>query len=188
MTRHSEPWRAYHVLGHVHDCLTELDRDHALAQNADAIEAALWFHDAVYVPMRPDNEARSADLAAAALERGGVPAPLIATVRELVLDTRHDMDPDSDDGRLISDVDLAILGSDPDRFERYEQAIRREYSELPAPAYRMGRLAVLNAFLSRPALYFTDRFRERYEHAARANLERLREALRAPTFMAAEGE
>jgi len=188
VTRYCEPWRAYHVLGHIHDCLSELDRERGLARNPDAVEAALWFHDAVYVPMRPDNEARSADLAAAALERGGVAGPLIATVRELVLDTRHDLDPESDDGRLISDVDLAILGAEPARFERYEQAVRQEYSELPAPAYRMGRLAVLGSFVARRFLYFTDPFRERYEAAARANLDRLREALRAPTFTAAEGE
>ena len=176
------------MLAHINDCLAELDREQSAARNPDAVEAALWFHDAAYLPMRTDNEARSADLAVAALERGAVPQALVSTVRDLVLDTRHDVEPASDDGRLISDIDLAILAADQGRFDAYEQAIRREYSELPGPIYRSGRLAIIDSFLSGTTIYLTERFRSRYETAARTNLGRLREALRSPTFTAAEGE
>ena len=40
--------------------------------------------------------------------------------------TTHRAEPDDDDGRVILDVDLAILGQPRDAFDAYERAIREE--------------------------------------------------------------
>ena len=162
----------YHVLAHVLACLDELGRSRDLAQDADAVRAALWFHDAVWEPERPDNEEASAALADAALAGGGVPEARCGTVRALVLATRHDRVAELPDARLIADIDLAILGAGPDDYARYERAVRMEYGQLSDDAFAAGRAAFAAGMLARPRIYATERYFRRLEAAARANLAR----------------
>src|SRR5215468_6288583 len=56
--------RHYHDLAHI-EAMLDLMRAHeaALADPA-SVEAAIWFHDAVYDTRRHDNEQKSAELAA----------------------------------------------------------------------------------------------------------------------------
>ncbi len=140
------------------------------ADRPDEIEVAIWFHDAVYIPGRPDNEEASAALAGHALSEGGVEPAIRERVRALVLATRHTASPHGTDARLLADIDLVILGADPYRFGIYDRAIRREFQTLSDTEYRTGRAAVLRWFLARPSIYHTDTFRERYEATARANI------------------
>ena len=58
-----EPHRHYHGLDHLRDCLARLDESPATGMERDLAEAALWYHDVIYRPGAPDNEARSAELA-----------------------------------------------------------------------------------------------------------------------------
>lgn len=160
--RYSEPHRAYHTLAHVEHCLDEFEPVRATARDSVAVELALWFHDAVYRPRAGDNEARSADLV----------RPISRRAAELVLATRHAAPPEDPDAELVVDVDLAILGQPAERFDRYEEEIRREYAWVPGFLFRRRRAAVLRAFLDRPSIYRTPRFRARWEARARANLER----------------
>lgn len=175
--RWGEPHRAYHTPDHLRHCLAELDGEPAAGDDRDAVELALWFHDAVYEPRAKDNEERSAALLRRLLA-GRVPPVRVGRAAELVLATRHDQPaPGDPDGRLIVDVDLAILGAPPDRYARYEAAIRREYAWLPAPLWRRGRRQVLERFLGRGTIYLTPAFRARYESAARRNLRAALDAL-----------
>lgn len=64
--RHTEPWRAYHNLSHVEDCLDILRRDAAVEEPPD-IEVAILFHEVVYAIGATDSEERSAELARTAL-------------------------------------------------------------------------------------------------------------------------
>ena len=162
----------YHVLAHVLACLDELGRSRDLAQDADAVRAALWFHDAVWGPGRPDNEEASAALADAALADGGIPEARRRAVRALVLATRHDRVAELPDARLIADIDLAILGAGPDDYARYERAVRMEYGQLSDDAFAAGRAAFAAGMLARPRIYATERYFRRLEAAARANLAR----------------
>lgn len=179
IARYAEPWRHYHVISHIAECLKELDRARDGTDRPDELEAAIWFHDAVYVPGRPDNEEASAALADHALAEGGVEAAVRDRVRSLVLATRHTAIPHGNDARLLADIDLAILGADPYRFGTYDRAIRREFHTLSEADYRAGRAAVLRSFMARPSIYHTDPFRERYEAGARANIRTALAALEA---------
>jgi predicted metal-dependent HD superfamily phosphohydrolase len=177
---YAEPGRAYHTAEHIRDCLAELDLSRDLAQYPDQVEAALWFHDAVYRPGASDNEDQSAELARTALSMGAVPHEVADRTAALVLATRHAGVPNSPDEQLICDIDLSILGREPGIFDAFERQIRREYAWVPEPMYRRERSAVLSGFLRRRSIYQTDQFRHRYEALARANLERLIEKLGEP--------
>ncbi|WP_197446879.1 HD domain-containing protein [Tautonia plasticadhaerens] len=169
---YGEPARAYHSDRHIADCLAELDRSRALADRPAEVEAALWFHDAVYDPASPGNERRSVELARSVLGRCGVSGEVIARVAGLILVTSHEVGPAGRDETLMVDIDLSILGQPPGRFEEYGRQIRAEYAHVPEDAYREGRLRVLEGFASRPRIYRTAPFFERYEAGARANLAR----------------
>ena len=162
--------RHYHNAAHIAHCLAELDAAAAQVPDADALELALWFHDAVYDSRSASNETGSARWAADFLAASQAPRELRAEVVALILATRHQPGHLSPAQRWMVDIDLAILGSDRPRFSVYEQAIRQEYIWVPDPIFREKRVALLRDFLDRPVLYVTDHFRAQYEAQARLNL------------------
>lgn len=168
---YGEPHRAYHTAVHIGACLRLLD-DAAVARCAARlveVEAALWFHDAVYDTHAHDNEERSAVMMEEALGGAGVAPDVIARIGAHVRATKAHV-PDSPDGQLVIDVDLSILGESPEVFARFEDEVRREYGWVDEAAYVAGRSAVLRGFAARPAIYGTSLFRDRYEARARANI------------------
>ena len=173
----AEPARRYHDLDHLRDSLAELDRAPADGADRDRVEAALWFHDAIYDPRAGDNEARSAQWSHRALAELGVPSAVADDVARLVRLTSHAGPTPDPSGRLRCDIDLAILGRDPEAFETYDRHIREEYAWVPEPDFRVARAGVLAGLLFRSPLYQTDHFRGLYETAARRNLSRALERL-----------
>ena len=91
-------------------------------------------------------------------------------VRSLIMATRHGEQPTDPAHQLLVDVDLAILGADPDRYREFELQIRAEYWWVPTALYRKQRIAILRSFIMRRSVYATHEFRERYERLARNNL------------------
>jgi predicted metal-dependent HD superfamily phosphohydrolase len=171
VARHREPHRHYHTLTHVLACLKWLDRFAGLAEHAEEVELALWFHDAVYDPRAHDNERRSAELARAALAALGARAAAVTrVVGHIAATERHAAAlPDS---MLAVDIDLAILGAAPADFERFERQIQAEYAHVPPALFRAGRCGVLQGFLERPHIYQVSGIREALEIQARSNLTR----------------
>jgi predicted metal-dependent HD superfamily phosphohydrolase len=86
--RYREPHRFYHGWGHIRRCLAELDRCRRLASEPEAVELALWYHDAVYDPKAADNELRSALLAVQAARAAGLGEGFARAVSALILSTR----------------------------------------------------------------------------------------------------
>jgi predicted metal-dependent HD superfamily phosphohydrolase len=181
--------RHYHNLTHI-EAMLDLMRsyENALSDPA-AVEAAIWFHDAVYDTHRHDNEERSAQLATDRLKEllspdhlGLIVSMIRGTADHLVPDGLDDAQ--QRDCALFLDMDLAILGSAPGAFAAYEDAVRREYGWVPDALWREGRRKVLQSFLDRPAIYASPQFHASHEAAARANLtrslERLLERLARP--------
>ena len=169
---YSEPHRHYHTLHHLRDCLALFDEARPDAQHPGEVELALWFHDSVYDPQRKDNEERSADWAMDAALDAGLTGAAAGRLHALVMATRHEAMPEDADAQLLVDVDLAILGSAPDRFDESDRQIRAEYAHVSDEDWKTGRSDVLNKFLARPRLYGTQRFHDRYEQRARDNLQR----------------
>ena len=175
--RYSEPNRNYHTVQHLDECFARLDEARSLAERIHEVELALWFHDAVYQVRGQDNEEQSASWAQGTAERAGLPNAVAERLHRLILATKHNAEPASRDEALLVDVDLAILGAAPERFDEYERQVRVEYSWVPGFLFRRKRREILEGFLARPHVYNTDHFRACYEAAARANLVRSIERL-----------
>ena len=172
MRRYAEPHRSYHTVQHLDECFAKLDDARSFAERLSEVELALWFHDAIYEVRNSDNEDQSATWAWAASAAAGLPTAVGDRVRDLILATKHDASPQTNDAALLVDVDLAILGAPAERFDEYERQVRQEYSWVPGFIFKRKRSEILEGFLRRPTLYTTDHFRARYEATARANLAR----------------
>ncbi|MEM7065760.1 MAG: hypothetical protein AAF572_21680 [Cyanobacteria bacterium P01_B01_bin.77] len=189
---YGEAHRAYHTAQHINECLELLDwaRGHSLCRilQSPVLEIALWYHDVVYQPQGPDkkcpinkhqNERQSANQAIAFLQAYGrlpqrVKQDHTHRVESLIMATSHFTDNES--GELtdwILDIDLAILGTSPQRFLEYNTQIRQEYSEIPITVYEAKRQVLLAQFLRRSTIYRSALFRERFETQAQENLSTL---------------
>jgi predicted metal-dependent HD superfamily phosphohydrolase len=174
LAAYAEPERAYHTTQHLRECLALLRCVEDLAKAPAELALALWFHDAVYHPRAQHNERRSADWLIAETRNAGLDEMRIAGLEALVMATCHDSmpTPEAGDAALLVDIDLAILGAAPERFDEYEQQVRREYAHVPDEVFRSARAEILRGFLHRPRLFQTERLHRQIEAAARSNLER----------------
>ena len=169
--------RHYHGLAHIEAMLALAEEYRGLLDDPEAVEAAIWFHDAIYDSRAKDNEAKSAELAEKRLS-GRIDPHRLARIAAMINATAtHQLPPlrDSDavnDAALLLDMDLAILGAEPAAFDAYEKAVRLEYGWVEEPMWRAGRASVLQNFLARSHIFYTQSFRDRFEARARKNLER----------------
>ncbi|MBZ9991735.1 hypothetical protein LB572_32060 [Mesorhizobium sp. BH1-1-5] len=174
--------RHYHSLAHIEAMLALASEYRRLLDDPQAVEAAIWFHDAIYDSRAKDNEAKSAELAEKSLA-GRVDPHRLARIAALINATAtHQLPPFRDedalnDAALLLDMDLAILGAEPAAFDAYEKAVRLEYGWVEEPMWRAGRSAVLQNFLARQHIFYTTEFRDRFEARARENLNRSLQAL-----------
>ncbi|AMV29224.1 hypothetical protein VT84_32820 [Gemmata sp. SH-PL17] len=168
---YSAPERHYHNLEHLNEMFRVVERLAPTVENPNALQLAIWFHDAVYDSRAKDNEQRSGELAVDLLGPIGVPASAIERIVRMIWATAHAAEaPGDHDTRVLLDADLAILGASEERYARYARDIRQEYSWVPEAEYRAGRTAVLERFLAAPRLYHTPIMFEEGEQRARSNL------------------
>ncbi|HSD38190.1 MAG TPA: N-methyl-D-aspartate receptor NMDAR2C subunit [Rhodocyclaceae bacterium] len=175
--RYVEPHRHYHTQQHIDALLGELRVTPVPVHNHEVVEAAIWFHDAIYDTRRQDNEARSAELAARQLRDAGWAAENIVRVEKLILATANhsaavsvlDEEPDA---ALFLDLDLSILGARPSTYDVYAKAIRHEFDWVSDAEYRAGRLRVLARFLAGSRLFRTDHYLGLLDIAACDNMQR----------------
>ncbi|MFF4118431.1 HD domain-containing protein [Streptomyces sp. NPDC001714] len=171
LRRWQEPQRRYHTVAHLTAVLDRIDVLEEYADDPDLVRLAAWFHDAVYLPDRSENEERSARLAERALPEAGLPARQTAEVARLVrLTVTHDPAPGDRNGEVLCDADLAILAAPPSGYAAYTAEVREEYHFVPSDAFRAGRSAILRQLLDLPHLFRTPYGRTEWEPTARYNL------------------
>jgi predicted metal-dependent HD superfamily phosphohydrolase len=168
---YASPDRFYHNLTHIEDCLSVFDQTNYLATHPEEVELAIWFHDSVYDTKRDDNEQKSAEWAESVISKAGLRREIAQRVSHSILATRHDLEITDTDAQVLVDVDLSILGKDPDIFWRYEVNIRKEYAWVPEDIFRQKRLEILRSFLARKHIYYHEKYREMFEARARMNIE-----------------
>lgn len=172
LARYQAPERHYHTTQHLEEMFALWPLVEPLARHGAEVQAAIWFHDAVFDVTRADNESRSAEWVRAVLLAGGAREVVAARVHSLVMETRHDGEPERADAQALVDLDLAILGADPVRFDQYEHQVRAEYAIVPVTEFRARRREMLERFLARPRIFSTAPLYALREEQARENLSR----------------
>ncbi|WP_432834362.1 HD domain-containing protein [Dactylosporangium sp. CA-092794] len=182
LARWSEPHRRYHTPEHLALMLRVIDEHAGLADDADAVRLAAWFHDAVYAVFAADNEERSALLAVRALSGLGFCEARAEEVARLVrLTAGHAVAPGDRNGGLLADADLAILASEKPDYVRYAAAVRDEYAAVPDEVFRPARAGILRKLADLPDIFRVVPARAEWTARARANLEaEIRTLLDAP--------
>jgi predicted metal-dependent HD superfamily phosphohydrolase len=172
---YTAPGRHYHNLAHVEDCLAALARVKNLsAAEREILTEAIWWHDVVYDPTRPDNEELSARLA-----EGHLRADIGHEVGRLIRLTKtHDVAAGDRLGAILISIDLSILGAAPARYDAYAAAIRQEFIHVPDADYRAGRARALSQFAARPVIFPDAEFAATFDKPTRENLARELASLR----------
>jgi predicted metal-dependent HD superfamily phosphohydrolase len=171
LDRWSEEHRRYHGCTHLLAVLEALDLLTDPADPPRTVLLAAWFHDAVYRGVAGQDEEESARLAEERLTHAGLPAAEAAEVARLVLLTSdHRPEPGDDDGALLSDADLSVLGGEPEPYARYVAAVREDYAHIGDADFAAGRAAVVRQLLDLDPLFHSERAQELWAEAARRNL------------------
>ena len=116
--KYSAKRRHYHTLDHLDAILKELVPLQSYFRNWHVIVFAVAYHDAIYNPLRSNNEEKSALLAVDRMRSIDTPEPQISKCQQLILATRKH-EPADYETNLFTDADLSILGSDGDTYNRY---------------------------------------------------------------------
>lgn len=172
LDRWGEQHRKYHGRTHLLAVLEALDLLCDPADPPRTVLLAAWFHDAVYRGVAGQDEEESARLAEDRLRNAGLPAAEVDEVVRLVLLTAdHCPEPGDDDGALLSDADLSVLGGEPDAYARYLAAVREDFAHIGDADFAAGRAAVVRQLLQLDPLFHTGRGRTLWLDAARRNLQ-----------------
>lgn len=169
---YAQPHRRYHTARHIDHCLAQFDSAATLMKDEDAVEMALWFHDAIYEIPSTENERRSAEMFVD-LTRGRVSASFAQNVYDMILITVHQVPATRPDDKYVVDIDLSSFALPWDEFKRDSDAVRAEHTHLDDREFYQAHTKFMQNLLARPHFFATDFFRNRYESSARGNLERL---------------
>lgn len=169
---YTESQRYYHTVQHLVECLDLFYQIKHLLDDPEAVELAIWFHDVVYDPQSSDNEEKSAELmqqyCADFLSKNRLEKVFVW----IVATKKHQATQELDLNFLL-DIDLAILGSTPQRFTEYEQQIQKEYAWSDPEIYSVKRAEVLAHFYQMQPIYQTSYFQQIYEAQAKNNLKQI---------------
>ena len=172
LDRWSEPHRHYHGCTHLLSVLESLDLLTDPSDPPRTVLLAAWFHDAVYRGVAGQDEEESARLAEERLLAAGLPEEEAYEVGRLVrLTSDHRPEPGDDDGALLCDADLSVLGGEPVEYARYVAAVRQDYAHIGDADFAAGRAAAVRRLLELVPLFHSGRAQELWLDAAHRNLK-----------------
>ncbi|MFZ6012044.1 MAG: hypothetical protein ACOYXT_17010 [Bacteroidota bacterium] len=170
-TAYSHKRRHYHTLSHLQHIFDQVTPYRNKIEDWHTLTFSVFYHDAVYNPLRGDNEEKSAKLAVSRLRSINYPDQKITRCHEQIIATKLHNTTGGFDTDIFIDADLSILGADWPMYEDYCKKIRKEYSIFPGLVYNPGRKKVLKHFLQMPRIFKTREMYSRYESQARANMK-----------------
>ncbi|MGR7812625.1 HD domain-containing protein [Lacinutrix undariae] len=166
--------RYYHNLQHIYSMLKTLKKHEENISNLTEIKYAIWYHDIIYNASKSNNEEKSAEIGASKVQKLGLDINSAKVIETLILSTKKHqiINKENTDNAYLLDLDLSVLGTDWETYKEYTQAVRKEYKIYPDFLYNPGRKKVLNSFLERAQLFFTDSFKNQLELKARENIKK----------------
>ncbi|MEM9422675.1 MAG: hypothetical protein AAF986_09245 [Pseudomonadota bacterium] len=169
--------RHYHTWGHIEALLGHCETVREHLHHPEVVELAIYWHDAVYSPLSRRNEINSAKLMKKRLHGLVQPSQLMHASCLIQATASHQLPSGAPkdvaaDAAYFLDMDLSILGTSDAEYDIYEGQIRREYWMIPNRSFFKARAKILESFLGRDRLFFTDIFRCMWEEQARHNLAR----------------
>lgn len=179
--RYNKIPRSYHTLRHIQQLFDQFKQINQRLYEPHIIALALFFHDVIYDPSRPDNELKSAEYAVnklspylSAEQCEHIYALIMMTASHQISETHKypDNNKKDSDAAYLLDMDLSILGAPWAEYKKYAQAVRQEYAYVSNIDYRAGRTKVLTGLLMHSTLYLTDYYHKRLEVQARENIKR----------------
>lgn len=179
LERWSEEHRHYHDLSHLMSVLKAIDvlerAGEPMGPYPRAVKLAAFFHDAIYRadPALPpgEDEEDSARLAERILPELGVPGPeILETARLIRLTFTHDPREDDFGGKILCDADLEVLARNPGAYQRYKDAVRKDYAKVSDEDFAAGREKVLRGILAKIPIFNTPTGRKKWDRQARKNL------------------
>lgn len=170
--------RFYHNFIHIESLLHHFDKIQNQFYQPNMVLLAIFYHDSIYQTetiQSISNEQQSVDFLINTWQ-SMISDDVLQLVKTLILATETHQIPTNIDKKLANDLalfldmDLSILGSSTLIYQRYAQQIRQEYAHITDDVYRQGRTKVLQNFLQRPRLYFSETFFQQLEKQARQNM------------------
>lgn len=168
---YQKPKRAYHNITHIAYMLDGLTKIEQLAENINELKIAIWFHDVIYEPTKTNNEEESAKLAYKLLIEKGASEDCARKVQNLVMATKYTIIAKTNDEKLISDLDLAVLGLSKEIFIKYSDLLHQEYGFEGEEIYWKNRKIILERYVVDKNLFYHSYFKKRYEKQAIENLK-----------------
>ena len=169
---YGEKHRFYHTFQHIEACLDHLDSflTQQECPHPHLVALSLWFHDAIYRWHKKDNELQSALWCKQFMIIENADTKDIELVFKLIMSTAQHNATQNFFQQLIIDIDLSILGQEPEIYKNFEIAIRKEYKFIPSFIFNKKRKKLLSDFLKRERIYNLDFFHLLLEDQARKNL------------------
>jgi len=175
---YSEPHRFYHTLVHIEECLLLFDKIRPELQNPEAVELAIWFHDAVYQPGAKNNEQLSADQFMALTDNIFDPQLRETVYRHIIATVHNESEVKNADTKYLLDIDLSSFGRPWPEFLRDSDNLRREMKSLTDEVYYQRQTSFQDKLFSQPRFFRNDYFYDNYETQARQNRNRYVAAIR----------
>lgn len=175
-TLYTQPHRKYHNINHINDCLAELESfpQQSISgfefNDYQIVEAAIWYHDAVYNSYSKANEVNSATLI-----NNKYQYELGSEIKKAVLATAKHLHTQSDLSiatQVMLDIDLSGLGKPWGIYVKNGFNIRDEYYNTTDLAFLQGRIQFLETIAQRETYYYTKHFHDKYHFESKSNVER----------------
>jgi predicted metal-dependent HD superfamily phosphohydrolase len=179
--KYQEPHRFYHTLGHLTQCLKELDSAKDHIAEFTATELAIWFHDIIYVYGSRENEVQSAAFFRQ-LAADSMAADLVDRACEFIIATQHTGSAQDEATAFLVDIDLSGFGLTWEDYLADSDALRQEAAGVGDEQYYQGKLRFLNELQRWPSLFQSPYFSDRLERSAQSNITRYTTQLREQGF------
>jgi predicted metal-dependent HD superfamily phosphohydrolase len=169
LTAYGEKHRFYHTTDHILNLFHILD-DLNLSishKNKKKLYFAILFHDIVYDPKSKENEEKSNEAWILFAKENKIISEITMDVSSMILATKKHIKKSDFITNLFLDLDLSVLGSEPNDFNLYEKNIRLEYYFVPDSIYAIERSKVMKSLITE---YYTYLMEEKFGKRRTENL------------------